>query len=340
MRSPTELFQSGGRHRAVRIPAIAALDERRVVVVAVGRHRISDWGASDLLIRRSKDGGMSWTAERILLRGWWRTVDNPTLLFDPATGELHLFFQTGYRRLWQRISQDGGATFDAAVDRSDVVRAASTPEFTIRGFAPGPGSGAVLGSGRLVVPVWAIGGPRHRPSATLTIVSDDGGRSWQPGELVAGPAGPYPNPSEATVAAVAGGAVLSFRQRAARSRVFSWSPDGATGWSAPAPARELFEPVSHAAIAAVGDRLAFVNPDSRATGSARLRDGKFPRENMTLRWSSDGGHTWGEPAVIDPGPSGYASLAADPAGALHVVWERGRLPGTAVWPTSIAYARV
>ncbi len=71
-----------------------------------------------------------------------------------------------------------------------------------------------------------------------------------------------------------------------------------------------------------------------------MRDGKSPRENLTLRWSRDDGRSWGDPTVIDPGPSGYASLAADSSGALHVVWERGLLPGTAVWPTSIAYARM
>lgn len=335
-----ELFQSGGRYRAVRIPAIAVVDERHLVVVAVGRHWISDWGPSDLLIRRSEDGGATWTPQRVLIRGWWRTIDNPTLLVDPASGELHLFFQAGYRRLWQRTSRDAGATFGRAIDRSAAVRAASTAGFAIRRFAPGPGSGAALTGGRLVVPVWAAAGRRHRPSATLTIVSDDRGRSWRPGDLVSGPGGRYPNPSEATVAPTPdGGAVLSFRQRAVRNRVFNWSADGATGWSEPRPAPELFEPVCHAALASVsgGELLAFVNPDSRASTTPALRDGKAPRENLTLRWSADSGRTWGAVTVIDPGPSGYAALAADPAGGIHVVWEHGRLPGTAVWPTSIAH---
>jgi sialidase-1 len=338
------IFSGGRGYRAVRIPAIVALDEQRIVVVAVGRRRVSDWGSSDLLIRRSNDGGLTWTHQRILVRGWWRTVDNPTLVVD-ATVRIHLLYQVGYRRLWHRISTDGGVTFAPPVELSQVVRAASTEGFVIRQLAPGPGSGALLTSGRLVVPVWAASGRRHRPSATLTIVSDDDGSHWQPGEIVAGPRGRFPNPTEAAIAPVAGGgAVLSFRQRAVRSRVFSWSPDGATHWSTPVPIDELFEPVCHAALAAFEGPahrgLAFVNPDSRASSSPLFADGKAARENLTLRVSSDEGHSWGRSTVIDAGPSGYSALAADQSGGLHIVWEHGRLARTAVWPTSINYRRV
>lgn len=338
------LFASGRGYRAVRIPAIAALDERRLVVVAVGRRRISDFGPSDLVIRTSDDGGVTWVPIRVLVRGWWRTVDNPTLVADPASGELHLFFQTRYRRLWQRTSRDGGATWGSRVDRTPVVRAASTDAFRVRQVAPGPGAGVALAGGRLVVPVWAASGRRHKPSATLTIVSDDGGSTWQPGELVAGPGGRYPNPSEASLAPLPdGGAVITFRQRRVRSRVFSWSPNGATGWSDPSPAPELYEPVCHAALAAVGERglLAFANPDSRDSSTPALPDGKSARENLTLRWSRDGGRTWEAGEVVDAGPSGYSALAAAPraegAAAVHIVWEHGRLPRTALWPTEIRF---
>ncbi len=344
MSDAVTLFASGRGYRAVRIPAIAAVDGRRLVVVAVGRRFVSDFGPSDLVIRTSDDGGATWAPARVLVRGWWRTVDNPTLVVDPASGALHLLFQTRYRRLWQRTSVDGGATWAPRVDRTPVVRAASTEGFRVRQLAPGPGAGVALTGGRLVVPVWAASGRRHKPSATLTIVSDDGGSTWQPGELVAGPDGRYPNPSEASLAPLPdGGAVITFRQRRVRSRVFSWSPDGATGWSEPRPAPEVFEPVCHAALAAVGDDglLAFANPDSRHSSTPALRDGKSPREKLTLRWSHDGGRTWDAGAVVDAGPSGYSALAAASGGAgaaaVHVVWEHGRLPRTALWPTGIRF---
>jgi sialidase-1 len=340
--SGIRLFERGHGYRAVRIPAITSLGDDRLVVVAVGRRRISDWGRSDLLIRRSDDGGATWSATRKLVRGWGRTVDNPTLVVD-RSGVLHLLYQVGYRRLLHRRSDDGGATFSDPRDLTAVL--AAIPErdgFVLRRFAPGPGAGALLASGRLVVPVWASSarGRRHRPSATLTIVSDDDGTTWSAGDYAAFPGGGIRNPSEAAVTALPGGGVLlSVRQKGDPRRAFTRSDDGVTRWAAPWYAPELFEPVCHAALATVGDAVVFVNPDSRDSVRPRLPDGKSVRENLTLRASRDGGATWGAPRVLDPGPSGYAALAAD-RGTLHLVYERGELSRAALWPTSIEYRRI
>jgi len=339
-----ELFRGAGWNRSVRIPALAAVSQTRVVVMAVRRYLISDWGPSDLLVRRSDDAGASWSRARVLVRAWGRTVDNPTLVVADD-GTVHLMYQTGYRRLWHRVSTDGGTSFGRSRELTGVVRSASVPGFHILRLAPGPGAGTVLTSGRLVVPVWASAGRRNRPSATLTIVSDDNGRTWTSGDVVAGPLGPFPNPSEAAVAATAdGGAVLTFRQRTVPSRVFSWSPDGATGWTTPVPIQTLFEPGSHAALANVTVRgrflVSFANPDSRASTTPALPDGRSPRENLTLRWSGDGGHTWSDGTVVDPGPSGYVALAASPDGRLHAVWEHGRRRRAPTWPAAIRYREV
>ncbi len=337
------LFAGGRGYRAVRIPAIAALDPDQLVVVAVGRRRVSDWGPSDLLVRRSTDGGKTWSATRRFVHGWWRTLDNPTLVVDSA-GVLHLLYQIGYRRLLHRRSGDGGRTFSAPTDLTAVLT--SIPErdgFVPRRFAPGPGAGAKLTSGRLVVPVWASSAPgrRHRPSATLTITSDDDGMTWAAGEYAAFPGGAVRNPSEAAIAAVPGGGVLlTVRQKGDPRRVFTHSSDGATGWSTPRFAPEIFEPVCHAAVVADGRALFFVNPDSRDSERPRLPDGKAVRENLTLRVSRDDGATWGEARVLDPGPAGYSALATAGDGTLHLVYERGELPRAALWPTSIAYRRI
>lgn len=336
-----ELFTAGRGYRAVRIPAIAAPGPDRLVVVAVGRRRISDWGPSDLLIRRSDDGGRTWASTERLVRGWGRTVDNPTLVVD-RTGALHLLYQVGYRRLLHRRSTDGGRTFTPPTDLTAVLT--SLPEregFVPRRFAPGPGSGALLPSGRLVIPVWASSahGRRHRPSATLTIVSDDDGMTWSAGSYAALPGGPVRNPSEAAITTLPdGGALLGIRQKGARRRVFARSADGAT-WSEPWFAPELFEPVCHAALATSDGVVFFANPDSRDSARPRLRDGKAVRENLTLVRSADGGATWGDAVVVDPGPAGYAALAAAD-GDLHLVYERGELPRAALWPTAIAYRRI
>jgi sialidase-1 len=337
---PTELFRNGRGYRAVRIPAIAAVDSRRLVAFAVGRWLISDHGPSDLLVRTSPDGGSTWTPQRPIVRGWWwRTVDNPTVVVDRA-GSLHLIYQESYRRLLYRVSPDAGATWSEPTDITGA--AAASGALSIERLAPGPGAGVRLASARLVVPLWVGSGRRSGPTASLTIFSDDDGTTWQAGELIAGPGGAFANPSETALAALPDGTVLaSLRQGADRRRVFSRSPDGASAWSALEPSEHLFEPGSHAALAALtGGLVVFGNPDSRASHTPPLRDGKRTRENLTLRISRDAGSTWGEQAVLDPGPAGYLALAADGSGGLHALWEHGRRPGTALWPTSIVYQRV
>lgn len=322
-----QLFRSGGWYRAMRIPAIAAVGEA-VVAVAVGRLRNSDHGPSDLLIRRSADGGATWSQRRVLERGWWRTTDNPTLIVDGA-GRIHLFFQVGYRRLFQHTSVDGGVTWGARIDRTEVVASVGWGR-----MAPGPGAGARLRGGRLVLPVW--GGPAAtRGSMTRTLFSDDDGETWGVGDVVVRGFG---TTSEATVAATSdGGAVMSVRQSRSHARVFSWSADG-IAWSEPVAVEELYEPVCHAALVAVGERVAFVNPDSRAAERS-LPGGRGPRENLTLRWSSDGGRTWGEPVVVDPGPSAYAS-AVSAGDGVHLLWEHGMRHGSWYWPAGIRYERI
>ena len=339
-----ELFRGGRWGPSIRIPAIAAVGEDRVVVIAVRRFFVSDWGPSDLLMRRSGDAGVRWARSRTLIRGWGRTVDNPTLVVA-SDDSMHLLYQTGFRRLWHRVSRDGGSSFGRARDLTAVVRSASYEGFAIRRFGPGPGAGAMLASGRLVMPIWVSSGTRNRPSATTTIVSDDCGLTWTSGDIVAGPNGPYPNPSEAAVAAAAdGSAVMTFRQRTVPHRIFSWSVDGATGWTTPAPNVDLFEPACHAALTAVAadgrHLLAFANPDSRNSSTSMQADGKAPRENLTLRWSSDGGRQWSAGIVLDSGPSGYAVLASTARGRLHVLWEQGRKRGTPTWPAAIHYRDV
>lgn len=339
-----ELFRGDRWGHSIRIPAIAAVGEDRVVVMAVRRFFVSDWGPSDLLVRRSDDAGIRWSRTQTLVRGWGRTVDNPTLV-AASDESVHLLYQTGFRRLWHRISRDGGANFSRARDLTAVVRSASFEGFGIRRFGPGPGAGAVLSTGRLVIPIWVSSGTRNRPSATTTIVSDDGGLTWTCGDIVAGPGGPYPNPSEAAVAgAPGGGAVMTIRQRTVPRRIFAWSPDGATGWTSPTSSAELYEPACHAALVAVPvdgrHLLAFANPDSRDSSTPMPADGKAPRENLTLRWSSDGGRHWPTGIVLDAGPSGYAVLASTARGQLHLVWEQGRKRGTPTWPAAIHYRDV
>ncbi|MFN9913218.1 MAG: exo-alpha-sialidase, partial [Pirellulaceae bacterium] len=100
--------------------------------------------------------------------------------------------------------------------------------------------GIQLRQGRLVVPVWlatyAEEGSLRKASAT--IYSDDGGETWQAGELA------IPGGGEANVVQLSDDRVwLTARNADPRGRrQATTSPDGADGWSSPRLVEELLEP--------------------------------------------------------------------------------------------------
>ncbi len=59
------LFKSGeGGYACYRIPALIALSDREIVAFAEGRKQnCADFGDVDILMRRSNDGGQSWSGE-------------------------------------------------------------------------------------------------------------------------------------------------------------------------------------------------------------------------------------------------------------------------------------
>src|SRR4051812_27531628 len=83
-------------------------------------------------------------------------------------------------------------------------------EYAWQAFGTGPAHGIQLRSGRLVVPVWlskGTGGNAHRPSVVSTIYSDDAGKTWKRGEIVANETDPLTNPNESVLAQLADGRV-------------------------------------------------------------------------------------------------------------------------------------
>lgn len=333
-----ELFSARG-WGAPRIPALAVTGDA-VLAVAVRRFSRSDRGPSDLVARSSGDAGTTWGPLRVLERGWGRTIDNPTLVVD-AGGRIHLLSQRGYRRLRHRVSDDGGLTFGPQRDLTGILGAARGMPFELSRVAPGPGTGARLASGRLVVPAWVSPsrGRRLSPASTIALLSDDDGMTWRVGGVAAGPGGVVRNPTEATATALPdGGVLLGVRQRSRPARAFTRSDDGGETWSPPWFADELVDPVCHAGLATSGHDVVFVGPDGR--DAEPLVGGTRVRERLTLHRSADGGRTWGAGRVLDPGPSGYAVIATGGDGTLHVLAERGKLRGTQHWPVALDYRRL
>lgn len=331
-----------GGYETYRIPGIVVTPRGSVLAYASARVSPGDWSDIDIVLRRSTDGGKTWSPSRVLVGDTKGVTDNPVAIPDRQTGAVHFLYQHDYEHCYYMRSDDDGKSFSKPVDITAVFEK-FRPEYDWHVIAPGVGHALQLKSGRLLVPVWiSIGMPTgphqraHRPSAVATIYSDDHGKTWNRGAIVLNTSQEWPNPSESMAVQLSDGRVmLNIRNESSRRRrLVSISPDGISNWSKPQFDDQLFEPICAASIIAapqlrVGGRtlLLFSNPDSEDIPGT----GKMPytaRQFLTVRTSADDGMTWATKKLIDPGITGYSDLAVAPDGTIFVLYESGSIKGS------------
>jgi sialidase-1 len=367
----TDLFEAGiGGYTLYRIPGIVVTTKGTVLAYCEARKSPSDWATIDILLRRSTDGGKTWSPpQRIahvpgpqtrnpaaLVQKLGQpddvTYNNPVAIADLETGAVHFLFCLEYMRCFAMHSDDDGRTFTLPTE----ITAAFEPfraEYAWKVLATGPGHGIRLKSGRLLVPVWlstATGANAHRPSVVATIYSDDQGKTWRRGAIVAHETEPLAKPSETVVVQLADGRVMvNIRSESPEHRrAVSVSPDGAARWSRPAFDPQLLEPICMASICRLTerprydrDRILFANPDNldRADGKAKPGMGR-DRKNLTVKLSYDEGKSWAVSRPLEPGSSGYSDLAVGPKGTVYCLYERGAADGkSAIRTKSLCVAR-
>jgi sialidase-1 len=324
-----DLFEAGkGGYALYRIPTVVVTPKGTLLVACEARKSRSDWGQIDLLARRSTDGGKSFekpfliaplegkvernpaAARQKLGKPGEITVNNPVLI-AARDGTVHFLYCVEYARVFCRKSTDEGATWSKAVE----ITAALEPlrkTYAWQVVATGPGHGLETTKGRLIVPVWlstGAGSGAHRPSIVSTLASDDGGKSWKAGAVVATETEPLRNPNETTVAELPDGRImLNLRHESkTRRRAISTSKDGMSGWSPPVLDEALLDPVCMGSLLNVGKTLYFSNLHSTSG-----------RVNLGLRRSDDAGKTWKNMTLLHKGPAAYSDLAASPEG--RVLW--------------------
>jgi sialidase-1 len=340
--SSINLWNAGiGGYATYRIPGIVTTKRGTILAYAAARRSLgSDWADTDIVLRRSADGGRTFSPSRRLAGLGHGTTDNPTAIADPRTGSVYMLFQQDYARCYFLLSNDDGRTFSSPVDITyafDGFR----PAYQWNVLAPGPGHAIVTHSGRIVVPVWlAAGIPSsdgrrpHRPSAVATVYSDDHGHTWNHGNLILISHDEMINPSETAIAELSNGSILlNLRNESPQHRrIIAISPDGVSHWSSPVFDQALFEPICAAGLIRFpaqrghSSMLLFSNPDS-STLLPRNKVGSYPRQRLTVRASFDDGKTWPIAKLIDAGPSAYSDLTVSHDGIMLCLYESGTLNG-------------
>ena len=350
-----DLFKSGdGGYYQFHTPGVLVTTKGTVLAWADARKNTNvphpDWGAIDIVLRRSTDDGKTWSAPRkvadvpgvktknpVSLRLKEVntndvTYSNPVLIAD-RDGTVHMVFCLEYMRCFYQCSADDGLTWSTPAEISGALEK-FRPNYDWKVMATGPNHSIQLRHGRLIVPVWlstAKGSNAHHPSVAATIYSDDHGKTWQAGEIAVPSSQECVDPSETVAVELADGRVmLNVRNESrAHRRLVTVSKDGATGWSTPRFDDALREPICMGAIVRYStatsggkNRILFSNPDNLAwengKGAPLWRD----RKNMSVKLSYDEGQTWPISKVLDAGWSAYSDLGVSHKGTIVCFYGR------------------
>jgi sialidase-1 len=283
-----DLFRAGeGGYATYRIPGLATTSRGVLLAYCEARKDArGDWGDIDIVLRRSRDGGRTWSeprtiadvkeparnpaaAQQKLLRpGAEAAANNPVAIADGIRHQVHFLYCVDYARCFYMRSYDDGASFGPPREITSTFEAFRR-EYDWKVLATGPGHGIQLRSGRLLVPIWLSTGEGmhgHRPSCVSTIYSDDHGATWQRGEIAVNHGVAYAtprsspnsarrlvNPGESVAVELTDGRVMmNIRSESPeRRRAVVVGRDGAAGWSTPIFDPQLYEPICMAAIVRV-----------------------------------------------------------------------------------------
>lgn len=320
-----DVFASGQDGFAMyRIPAAETAPDGSILAFAEARkYNGGDPGMDnneiDLVLRRSVDGGRTWSPMQVIEHAGERwSAANPATVVDRKTRRIWLIYLrckpnrntdnsrpgTDDTQTLARTSDDNGRTWSPPIDLTAVARDMSDSTWTCT--VVGPGGAIQTRSGRLLFACW-----KAKPYVPFCLYSDDHGRSWRRGRPVPGAQGG----NECQVVERADGTILmDIRQNSGPHRWLAVSTDGGQTWSEPQPGQTVTP------VACAIERYA---PRSSRDGRLIWTGPKGPgRKALALRVSDDGGATFGHERILTEEPAAYSDLTVLKGGAMGVLWER------------------
>jgi sialidase-1 len=362
-----DVFNAGDQDYAIyRIPGLVVTGQGTVLAYGEARKtKRGDWGTIDIMLRRSTDGGKTWSPQRSLAQVPGPksknpvafaqklattdevTYSNPVAIPGRAPRTVHFVFCLEYMRAFYVRSDDDGVTFSAPREITSAFEGFRS-KYDWKVLATGPGHGIRLKNGRLLIPIWlslGTGGHAHRPSVAATIYSDDEGTTWRAGEVALPNEGDFTIPNETAAVQLANGRVLlnSRTESKVHRRLLTTSKDGATKWTTPVFHQQLVEPICMGTMARLSlkpTRLLFANPDNLSRADGKEEAGKpRDRKNVTVQLSYDESGSWPVKRSIDTGYSGYSDLAVLPDGTILLLYERSDRDAKQFAPIALTLAR-
>ena len=306
---------AGGVASAVyRIPALAAAPNGDLIAVCDARREHGgDLNSSQpisIAVRRSPDGGKSWTAP---VFSWdWRWDDkekwaasDPSLIVDGVAKKVFLLFNVwecvkgaGVYRFFVQESSDDGKTWSKPRDITGDLAFPEWPFGSPDGFIfITSGSGVQTKDGTLLHTIVRVN------VGNAVIGSPDHGKTWKTFGKVASPG------DECKVVELSDGAWMINSRWRGGGRQIHVSRDRGETWESRYDAA-LQDPQCNAQLMRCGKYLLFSNCKSPNR-----------RHNLYVRASRDSGETWSEGFCVEPMGAAYSDMALMPDGKLGVIYE-------------------
>ncbi|MGY0057238.1 exo-alpha-sialidase [Streptomyces sp. LZ34] len=343
------LFKSSqdSGYSCFRIPAIVKSKDGTLLAFAEGRvDNCGDAGDIDLVLKRSTDGGRTWSPLQVINKGAGDTHGNPAPIVDQRTGRILLAstYNTGRddaqgcdvpcdRTPHLQYSDDDGATWSTPRDLSDSLLPASWNSW----YATGPVHGIQLTHGRhrgrllFTVNTESHDGTRITANHAALAYSDDGGDTWRIGAVDSWPVaadGTFrQKPSEMTLVEREDGSVyVNGREQDGTDlghRDFAVSRDGGESFTGPfRTIPDLYTPQVQGSIL----RLRSEDRDgySRLLFAAPADPDR--RRTMMVRSSWNEGRGWDgvdRGKVVTTDWSGYSDMVAISRDEVGLMYEGG-----------------
>lgn len=320
------VFMAGEeKYTCFRIPAIIKLKNGDLLAFAEGRKNgCSDTGDIDVVMKRSTDGGRSWSSLQVIWNDGDNTCGNPAPVIDSSSGHISLLTtwnlgsdresqiidqkSTGTRRVYLIRSKDRGNSWSKP---KDITAKVKLNNWTW--YATGPGSGIQIKNGsfrgRIII------GCDHIEAITKkyyshAIYSDNHGRTWK-----LGGSSPRDQVNECEVVELPGNRLMMNMRnydRNQKTRQVMFSDDGGLSWSGQKHQQDLIEPICQASLLSHNNLLFFSNPASQDK-----------REKLCIKISYNHGITWPDSILLYAGPSAYSDLVLLSDKNIGCLYERG-----------------
>ena len=296
-----------------RIPGIIALPSGIMLTYWECRRGRNDWSVSEIGMKKSADGGKTWSDERYIASGEGKnTVNNPVMAVLPG-GKIVFVWLENYKRIFCKVSTDEGETWSERWEIGEGFEE-FRPRYAWTVAAAGPGHALATDNGRILVPVWLACNIEnifaHHPSVCATVYSDDEGLTWHAGEILPTEQFGTVDPNESCLAQTSRGIHINTRHVSpTRRRLTAVSPTGIDQWTDLRYDENLPDPICAGGMCSSGDVLYVSNCNS-----------EVGRIHVTLSRSADFGASWDKVELNESG--GYSDVCVNPVtGTAFVVYE-------------------